>query len=143
MRAPNTSWSPLRGLRYGDTEGLRASCFAGAGPALARFSRCFRVARGRLLHLAMKSSPATRAHPVVPPREGSAPPGKPEVLSAAPRSGERALPVAMPDGSGVGARGAFGTRQTLAPKRRGWLKVWGSIRFGYRVANRSARCCVT
>jgi hypothetical protein len=25
IRAPNTSWSPLRGLRYGDTAGLRAS----------------------------------------------------------------------------------------------------------------------
>lgn len=86
------------------------ACFAGAEPALARFSRCFRVARGRLLHLSVKSSPATRTHPVVPPREGSTPPGKSEVLSAAPRSGERALPVALPDGVGVGARGAFFTR---------------------------------
>lgn len=89
--------------------------FAGAEPALSRFSRCFRVARGRLLHLAMKSSPATRTHPVVPPREGSTPPDKSEVLSAAPRSGERALPVALPDGVGVGARGAFCTRRDLAP----------------------------
>jgi hypothetical protein len=85
----------------------RASAFA--------LSRCFRVARGRLLHLAMKSPPATRTHLAMPPREGSTPPDESEVLSAAPRSGERALPVALPDGIGVGARGAFFTRRALAP----------------------------
>jgi hypothetical protein len=104
------AWPTVRRYR-----GPARQLFAGAEPALARFSRCFRVARGRLLHLAVKSSPATRTHPVVPPREGSTPPDKSEVLSAAPRSGERALPVALPDGVGVGARCAFVTRQNLAP----------------------------
>jgi hypothetical protein len=65
--------------------------------------------------LRLESSPATRTHPVMPPREGSAPPDESEVLSADPHSGERALPVALPDGVGVGARGAFCTRQVLAP----------------------------
>lgn len=46
IRAPNTSWSPLRGLRYGDTEDLRASFSPGPSPRLRASPAAFALREG-------------------------------------------------------------------------------------------------
>lgn len=72
--SPNTSWSPLRDVRYGDTVGRCASIPLGPGQRLrAARARSREFEGGSMVSPKRGLPPAARARTETPPREGSTP----------------------------------------------------------------------